>query len=249
MNDHNKKYIYSEKEKNDMNINKNKLNGYNYINNFIENKKYNIMLNKIFIIYFYDIVLKIIFFSQFIQCEQIINELTNSYIYLKVKGKTNIKIFNERNGLNMIIINNTTKYTGDGLKNQYNFDNNINNITLIWNTTPISTKNLFKDCKDITEIDLSNFDSSQVDNMESMFYKCSNLISLDLSNFNTSSVTSMGGMFYDSSNLISLDLSNFNTSSVINMGSIFYQCSKLNTLDLSSFNTSSVTTMSSMFSG
>ena len=51
-----------------MYINENELYGNENINNFIENKKYNIKFSKIFIIYFYDIVLNIIFFSQFIEC-------------------------------------------------------------------------------------------------------------------------------------------------------------------------------------
>ena len=60
--------------------------------------------------------------------------------------------------------------------------------------------------------------------MLGMFYGCRNLISLDLSNFNTSSVTNMEYMFYNCKNLISLDLSNFNTSSVTSMRDMFYGC-------------------------
>ena len=48
--------------------------------------------------------------------------------------------------------------------------------------------------------------------MDLMFYRCLNLTSLDLSNFDTSNIIDMDGMFAHCSSLVSLDLSNFNTS-------------------------------------
>ena len=45
-----------------------------------------------------------------------------------------------------------------------------------------------------------------------MFYYCSSLILLNLSNFDTSQVTDMEDMFSHCSSLISLNLSNFNIS-------------------------------------
>lgn len=44
-----------------------------------------------------------------------------------------------------------------------------------------------------------------------------NCLSLDLSNFDTSNVTNMNNMFICCKYLTSLDLSNFDTSNVINM--------------------------------
>ena len=57
--------------------------------------------------------------------------------------------------------------------------------------------------------------------MDYMFSRMSNLTTLNLSNFNTSNVTNMYGMFYGMSSLTSLDLSNFNTSKVTSMGNMF----------------------------
>ena len=54
-----------------------------------------------------------------------------------------------------------------------------------------------------------------------MFYGCSSLTSLDLSNFNTSNVIDMNNMFYGCSSLTSLDLSNFDTSNVLFMNYMF----------------------------
>ena len=100
--------------------------------------------------------------------------------------------------------------------------------------------------KDILDIDLSNFDTSNVTDMSTMFYGMSNLTSLNLSNFDTSRVTDMSSMFTFMYNLTTLNLSNFDTSKVTDMHDMF-QGLKLTSLDLSNFDTSQVTNMSHMF--
>ena len=89
---------------------------------------------------------------------------------------------------------------------------------------------MFSGCFELTSLDLSNFDTSNVTNMNSMFYRCSSITSLDLSNFNTSKVTDMGGMFDKCFNLTTLDISNFDTSNVTNMGNMFGNCYSLTTI-------------------
>ena len=101
--------------------------------------------------------------------------------------------------------------------------------------------------RNILELDLSNFDTSQVTNMSSMFYGMSNLTTLNLSYFDTSQVTNMEAMFRGMSNLTTLNLSSFDTSQVTNMSSMFYGMFNLTPLDFSHFDTSQVTNMSSMF--
>lgn len=106
---------------------------------------------------------------------------------------------------------------------------------------------MFDYCRQLTSLDLSGLDTSQVTNMGGMFSRCTELTSLDLSGFDTSQVTNMKGMFQDCYTLTSLDLSGFDTSQVTNMMNIFSFCQKLTSLDLSSFDTSNVTNMNSMF--
>ena len=103
--------------------------------------------------------------------------------------------------------------------------------------------------KNILEIDLSNFDTSEVTNMGGMFYGMSNLTTLNVSNFDTSKVTDMSLMFYGMSNLTTLDLSNFDTSKVTDMHNMFSSMTNLTSFNLSSFNTSKVTNMGFMFYG
>ena len=60
-----------------------------------------------------------------------------------------------------------------------------------------------------------------------MFYGCSSLNSIDLSSFNTTNINNMDGMFYLCSSLKSIDLSSFNTTNLNNMNSLFGGCSSL----------------------
>ena len=108
---------------------------------------------------------------------------------------------------------------------------------------------MFYGCKNLSSLNLSNFNTANVTNMAYIFTNCNNLSSLTLSNFNTAKVTNMAFMFQDCNKLSSLDLSNFNTANVTNMSNMFYGCNNLSSLDLSNFNTAKVTSMYSMFSG
>ena len=112
-----------------------------------------------------------------------------------------------------------------------------------------SMSKMFYNSKSLTNIDLSGFDTSKVVIMSDMFNGCTNLEKINLSNFNTSKVTSMAFMFNNCSNLKTLDLSTFNTIKLITMNRMFRNCSNLSKLNLSKFNTSNVTDMYATFQG
>ena len=57
-----------------------------------------------------------------------------------------------------------------------------------------SMESMFRDCSNLTSLDLSNFDTSNVTNMCSMFNSCNSLTTLNLSNFDTSNVTNYTNM-------------------------------------------------------
>ena len=117
-----------------------------------------------------------------------------------------------------------------------------------FNTSQVTSMySMFLDMFYLTTLNLSSFDTSNVTNMSYMFYGMSNLTSLDLSNFDTSKVTDMSAMFFNTSNLTTLNLSNFDTSNVTNMEAMFNRMPELTSLDLSNFDTSKVTDMSAMF--
>ena len=108
--------------------------------------------------------------------------------------------------------------------------------------------NMFYGMSNLTTLNVSHFDTSKVTNMGLMFYGMRDLSALNLSSFNTSQVTDMHNMFYGMSNLTTLNVSHFDTSKVTNMGLMFYGMSSLTSLDLSNFDTSKVTNMGNMFS-
>ena len=154
--------------------------------------------------------------------------------------------FDNINNLNELYINGEKQDLTD---DKYYFNKTYNFVKLIWDDNITNCRNMFSRCENISEIDLSNFNSSQVRDMSYMFEGCSSLISLDLSNFDTSKVRDMYRMFEGCSSLILLDLSNFDTSQIRFMDYMFYGCSSLISLNLSNFNTSQVRYMDYIFSG
>ena len=126
-------------------------------------------------------------------------------------------------------------------------DNIDDEIELIWNNKLTMCDSMFRGMREITEIDLSQFDSSDVTNMKQMFRNCISLQSINLDNLNTANVESMEYMFTNCVSLQSINLDNFNTGNVENMEYMFYNCRSLTSLNVSNFETSQVTSMEGMF--
>jgi len=108
---------------------------------------------------------------------------------------------------------------------------------------------MFWTIEEVTDIDVSTFDTSAVENMYDMFSNTHNLISLDLSSFDTQNVTVMKDMFYNTYKLKTINLSSFDTRNVADMRGMFKDSRTLEALDLSNFDTSKATSMTEMFSG
>ena len=109
--------------------------------------------------------------------------------------------------------------------------------------------------RSLTELDLSNFDTSNVTTFNSMFDSCDKLNSITgLSQWNTEDATDMSSMFAYDINLTSLNLANsdkgtsFNTSKVTTFEAMFSGCSNLTSITgISNWKNSKATDMSSMF--
>lgn len=96
-------------------------------------------------------------------------------------------------------------------------------------------------------VDPTLFNTSKVTDMSRMFWGDGALVDIDLTPFDTSSVTNFYGMFESLGAIKSLDVSGFDTSQATNMQQMFYGTSSLENLDVSNFDTSKVTNMNSMF--
>ena len=184
------------------------------------------------------------------------NEIKFKYskITLKIKGTGENAIlgnltncyFRSINYLMEVHINGDKQ---DRIEYKYNFNQTINFVELILDDNLNNCECMFAGCNEITEINFSKFNTSQITNMYCMFLKCTSLTSLDLSNFNTSQVISMNGLFAFCLSLTSLDLSNFNTSQVRDMAGMFFECNSLTSLNLYNFDFSKIYSMNMMFSG
>ncbi len=143
-------------------------------------------------------------------------------------------------------------FKSKGAWNVYQLFENLENVKEI-DLSGFDTSNvdwmygLFRGCKSLKKVNLSGLNTSKVTSMDNMFKGCESLESVDVSGFDTSNVTNMSGMFGNCKKLKTLNVSNFDTSKVEEMFGMFWECESLENLDLSGFNTSNVTNMSSMF--
>lgn len=115
----------------------------------------------------------------------------------------------------------------------------------------------------VPEIDLTEFDTTNVVNMDYMFLKAdlgdsfslgsitntqANDAGRNILTLNTEGVTSMSGMFKDCK-VKHLDLSSLRTHNVIDFSDMFYNCDSLIDLNVDGFDTSNAEDFNGMFHG
>ena len=128
---------------------------------------------------------------------------------------------------------------------------NLSNVNLDdFNTSNVEDMSyMFMGLSNLSSLNIASLDTSNVINMKSMFKNDKSIKNLDLSTFNTSNVEDMNSMFCGTSTLSTLDLSSFNTSKVKDMALMFFGLNAMANIDIHSFDTSSVEDMSWMFAG
>ncbi len=90
-----------------------------------------------------------------------------------------------------------------------------------WNTSNVLDMSYMFNRAGVTNLNLSSFDTSNVQRMGDMFSNTPNLTSLDVSNFDTSNVWDMNGMFH-TTKMVELNLDNFDTKKVRDFGYFAY---------------------------
>ena len=110
-------------------------------------------------------------------------------------------------------------------------------IKLIWENNVIfeSISGMLNNCTDITEIDMTNFDTSSVIDMSNTFALCSSLKILKVDNLNTANVLTFENMFYNCTSLTSLNLESFTNPSAISLSKMFYGCENLEYINIKNF--------------
>ena len=104
---------------------------------------------------------------------------------------------------------------------------------------------MFTNCN-LTTLDVSGFDTSNVTNIHRMFLNNSSLTALDVSGWDVSKVTDFEYMFCNCKKVATLDVSNWNPKSAQKMSATFYNCI-VTTLDVSKFDLSNLKSMDSIF--
>jgi surface protein len=107
---------------------------------------------------------------------------------------------------------------------------------------------MFQGCENLRTINnISEWDTSNVTNMDNMFKSCNSLVSLDLSKWVVSKVKSMSDMIQGCKSLVSVNASNWDVSNVTNMWGMFADCRNLQELDLSGWDMTNVSKTTYMF--
>lgn len=115
---------------------------------------------------------------------------------------------------------------------------------------PVSCDYWFEGCENLTEIEgLTNLDASEVKQTFHMFKGCKKIEHIDMSEFCAPELTVCNEMFEGCESLQELDLRKFCVDNVWAICGMFGNCKSLTSLDLRSFNLSNVTQMNLMFEG
>ena len=182
---------------------------------------------------------KLIVFHPQVNEKLVVNKNYNTYQYYPATWKELRHIIEER-----------YKELGPGTKNK---PIDFNDIDVSKITTFYSGGNngigLFEHTK-FEHINISDWDISNIENMNWMFADCEKLESIgDISNWNVSNVKYMGNMFKLCYMLKSIgDLSKWKVSNVENMQWMFYGCTSLKSVgDLSNWDILNVGDMQYMF--
>ncbi|MGO3547299.1 MAG: BspA family leucine-rich repeat surface protein [Leuconostoc falkenbergense] len=119
-----------------------------------------------------------------------------------------------------------------------------------WDVTKVTTLGSMFYNTQLATTNLSNWGVGRTAtdvSMRWMFYNCQTLTNLNLTNFKTTNVTNMESMFFGTA-LTNLDLSGWDVTQVTTFERMFYDFAKLTTLNLSGWNTSGAT-VTNMFAG
>ena len=136
------------------------------------------------------------------------------------------------------------------LSTLFSSDTKLKNITNIGNMNISKTDGIsyvFSNCSALTQLDLSNWDTSNIQYMIGTFSGCTNLTEINCSGWNTSKVYNMQAAFYNCKSLQTLPVRDWDTRSVMYMDNAFAYCESLTNLDVSKWDTSKVVELTNVF--
>lgn len=130
----------------------------------------------------------------------------------------------------------------------YSGNRDIEEATTMVTSEHTDLSEMFQGCENLRTINnISEWDTSNVTNMDRMFKSCNSLVSLDLSKWVVSKVESMSDMIQGCKSLVSVNASNWDVSNVTDMWGMFADCRSLETLNLSGWDMTNVSNTTYMF--
>ena len=215
----------------------------------------------------------------FAGCDKLTSdELNRNLSAWKLSGDLNIReAFRDCHSLERIDMNVFRNCTITELSTLFSTDTKLKTIANIGNLNISKAEGIsyvFHDCPELTQLDLSNWDTGKIQYMIGTFSGCTNLTEVNCSTWNTNKVYNMQLAFYNCNSLetipvrdwdtrnimymdkafsnctslTNLDVSKWDTSKVVELTNTFNHCSSLKTLDVSKWKTSNVTRADSLFS-
>ena len=104
----------------------------------------------------------------------------------------------------------------------------LKSVKIVGMSSITDCQKAFANAINLQSVDLTEFDSSNVINMDYMFYKCSKIKTLNLTGlFDVSNVTNFGNFFDGCSALTDLNITTWQTTEAITFYSMFRNCSSL----------------------
>lgn len=214
----------------------------------------------------------------FAGCDKLTSdELNRNLSAWKLSGDLNIReVFRDCHSLERIDMSVFRNCNITELSSLFSFATKLKNISNIRNLNISKAEGIsyvFNNCAELTQLDLSNWDTrniqymigtfdgcdklteincsawntSKVYNMQVAFYYCKSLQTLPVRDWDTRSVMYMDKAFAYCESLTTLDVSKWDTSKVVEMTNVFYHCSSLTTLDVSKWKTSNVLRAENLF--
>jgi surface protein len=136
------------------------------------------------------------------------SDINKNIVLFNTEINKDIDVYIDKEKINIIKENNTWQYNFNK-PGKYMFE-------IVFNDDITNCKSFFKKCNNIISFDLSNFNTSNIIDMEDMFSECNKLKEIKgLNQFNANKVNYMNSMFQECNALESLNLSNFNTEIVM----------------------------------
>ena len=188
----------------------------------------------------------------FAGCDKLTSdELNRNLSAWNLSGDLNIKeAFRDCHSLERIDMNVFRNCNITELSTLFSGDGKLKNIANIGNLNISKADGIsyvFHECSSLTQLDLSNWDTGNIQYMIGTFDGCTNLRELNCSTWNTSKVYNMQLAFYNCNSLETIPVRDWDTRNVMYMNNAFAYCTSLTNLDVSKWDTSKVVEMTNVF--